>query len=134
MTGFTLMELMIVIIVVGLLISIALPAYQNAMFKGRRADAKEGLMTAANRQERLMLDRSTYTATMTDLGYANDPLISTEGFYTIDAAACGGGTIATCYVLTATPAVGSPQLQDAECISFSLDWTGAKTATSANCW
>jgi len=137
-SGFTLIELVMVIVIVGILMAVALPGYQESMNKGRRADAKAGLMDAANRQERFMLDRSTYTADMTQLGFGADPMVTEEGHYTIDidpnAPSC---PIATCYVLTATPVAGGVQADDAKCTSFTVDSTGAKTATgsaAAECW
>ncbi len=135
--GFTLVELMIVLIIVSILMGIALPAYQNSVRKARRADAKAALLEVAGREERFMLDRSTYTVDMTNLGYASDPMISEDGHYSVDAVACATATIATCYVLTATPVATSPQADDARCTSFILESTGSKTATgSANteCW
>ena len=84
-----------------------------------------------------MLDRSTYTVDMTDLGFAADPYISQEGHYSVDAVACGTGTISTCYVLTATPVSSSPQANDTKCTSLILDSFGAKTATGSTptkCW
>jgi type IV pilus assembly protein PilE len=136
-SGFTLIEVVIVVVMLGVLMSIALPAYQDSMRKGRRADAKAGLMDAANRQERLMLDRRTYTDDMEDLGFEDDPMLTEEQYYSIDAEACADGTIATCYVLTATPVAGGVQEEDTKCTSLILDSTGAKTATGtlqAECW
>lgn len=135
--GFTLVELMIVVLIVGILAGVALPSYQNSMLKGRRSDAMSALLDAANRQEQLMLDRSTYTADMTDLGFSADPFISEENHYTIDAVACGTGTIANCYVLTASPRAGSPQAKDAYCTSFTLGSDGVRDATGSQagqCW
>jgi type IV pilus assembly protein PilE len=135
--GFTLIEMMIAVVIVGILLAVGLPAYQNSVQKGRRSDAISALLDAANRQEQHMLDRNTYTTDMTELGFAADPMVSEEGYYTVDAAACGAGTIATCYVLTATPAAGSPQGADAGCTAFSLDSFGRRTATGAqagDCW
>ncbi len=150
-SGFTLIELVIVIVIVGILTAVALPGYQESIRKGRRADAKAGLMDAVNRQERFMLDRSAYTRDMEDLGFGADPMISEEGHYLIDVdevattALCSptyGATDNTissppCYVLTATPVAGGAQADDAKCTSFAVDSTGVKTATGSadsRCW
>ena len=136
--GFTLIEVVIVIVVVGILMAIALPSYQNSMNKGRRADAKEGLMDAANRQERFMLDRSIYTEDMRNLGFGADPALSTEGHYNIDVEPEDPNCpIETCYTLKATPVAGGVQNDDEFCTSFSLKSTGAKTAEGSapsQCW
>lgn len=132
-SGFTLVEVLIVVVIVGILLSISLPAYQESVRKGRRADAKAGLLDAANRQESLILDRSTYTEDMTDLGFEADPMISPELHYSIDAVACGSG-INVCYTLTATPVAGGAQSGDAKCASFSIGSNGQKSATSDICW
>ena len=70
------MELMIVVVIVGVLMMVALPAYQDSLQKGRRADGMAALMDAAGRQEKFMLDRSTYTIDMMDLGYGTIILTS----------------------------------------------------------
>ena len=138
-SGFTLVEVMIVVAIIGILLSVALPAYRDSLQKGRRSDAMASLLDASNRQERLMLDRSTYTSDMTKLGFASDPYISSEGHYSVAAAACSrpGGSIANCYVLTATPVASSPQSKDTYCTSLILDSSGAKSATGTTpneCW
>jgi len=137
MAGFTLIELMIVVAIVAILVGIALPSYQRSVQKGLRSDAKAGLLDAANRQESLTLDRNTYTTDMTVLGFAADPMITEEGHYSVAAAACDGGVIATCYKLTATPVPSSPQAKDLRCTSFVLESSGAKSATGTTadeCW
>lgn len=133
--GFTLIEVMIVVAVVAILVAVALPSYQDSLIKGRRSDGISALLDVANRQEQHMLDRSTYVADMTLLGFPADPAVSEEGFYTVDAAACGVGTIATCYVLTATPTGG--QANDTRCANLVLDSNGRRTATGTqadDCW
>lgn len=132
--GFSLIELMIVVVVVGIMFTIALPAYQNSMLKSKRADGKAALMDAANRQERLILDRSTYTIDMAQLGFSANPMISPDGNYSVAAAACSGGAITSCYKLTATAIAG--QAKDSKCQTLTLDYKGAKESTpSANdCW
>ena len=128
--GFTLIEVMIVVAIIGILLAVALPSYQDTLQKGRRSDGMSALLDASNRQEQFMLDRSTYTADMTDLGFAVNPYISEEGYYSIAAAACGTGTLATCYVLTAT--ASSAQARDTGCTSLVLDSAGDKTPNE--CW
>lgn len=133
--GFTLMEVMVVVVIVGILMAIAIPSYENSLQKGRRAEAKAALLDAANRQEQLMLDRGTYTTDPNDLGLPT-PFLSEEGFYTITAADCGLG-LNRCYELTATPTAGSPQTKDTRCTAFTLNSEGAKGASGSdqdNCW
>lgn len=136
--GFTLVEVVIVIVIVGILMAIALPGYQDSMRKGRRADAKAVLMDAANRQERFMLDRSRYTENMVELGFGAEPAQSGEGHYLVDVEAPDPNCpLATCYILTATPVVGGAQADDTDCTSFSVKSTGARSATGAaasQCW
>ena len=129
--GFTLVELMIVVVVLGILSMVAIPAYNDNVMKGRRADAKSTLTTAASRMEQYFMDNKSYTTDMTKLGYGS-PAASTDGYYVLSAAACGGGSIATCYVLTATPGTGSPQKDDSKCPSLTLNYMGTRAPTS--CW
>ena len=136
--GFTLVELLIVIFIVALLAGIALPGFQDSMRKGRRADAKSGLMDAANRLERYMLDHNSYTDDMNDLGLGADPAISEEGYYSFDmVAATTACPLASCYVLEAVPVAGGAQADDGKCTKFILASTGAKTAegsAASQCW
>lgn len=135
--GFTLIEVMIVVVIVAILITVALPSYQGSLQKGRRSDAMSALMDVANRQEQRMLDRGAYTTDLTQLGFLASPMISEEGFYSVTAAACVSGTIANCYLLTAAPRPGSPQLDDTRCASLTLDSRGTRSATGTTpteCW
>ena len=135
--GFTLIEVMIVVVIVGVLLAIAVPGYQSSMEKGRRSDAKSALLDVANRQEQFMLDRGTYTLDMTQLGLDADPYISEDEHYSVDAAVCDGGAITRCFALTATPRSSSPQSHDTRCTAFVLGSDGSKTASgsdAANCW
>ncbi len=69
MRGFTLVELMIVVIVIGILAAIAYPNYIDSVRKSRRALAKSALLEAAQRQESYFARKASYTATLSDLGY-----------------------------------------------------------------
>jgi type IV pilus assembly protein PilE len=142
--GFTLVEVMIVVVIVAILMSVALPAYQDNLRKGRRAEAKAALADVVSRQEAFMLDRSIYTTNMTQLGFGSDPFQSEDGHYNIDSTgACtpSGTDITRCYTVTATPVAGGVQDGDTQCHTFRLTSVGSKTAlkkdgTAAedSCW
>ena len=68
--GFTLIELMVVVIIVAVLAAIALPAYQNQVIRGHRAAAKSAMLDIANRQEQFLLANRKYAGDVTELGYA----------------------------------------------------------------
>ena len=135
--GFTLMELMIVIAIIGILAAIGYPSYQDQMTKSRRADAKIALGNAAQKQERWFTQNGTYSTTITDIGGAT----SDDGYYAIavanpGTAGCSSGGNIFCFTLTATPQ--TPQDSDTKCANFTLTHTGVKgisgTDTVANCW
>ncbi len=136
--GFTLIELMITIAVIGILAAVAYPVYTDSITKSRRADAKAKLMEVAQRQERFYTERNLYTATLSELGYASGTLRSDSGYYTITVAATSGAgnTIANSFTLTATP-TGS-QANDEKCRNFTLTHTNVKgisgSGTATDCW
>ncbi len=107
--GFTLIELMIVVAIVGVLAAIAIPNYSQYVVRSNMADAKDKLTEVAFEQERFANRNRRYTLDMTDLGYAADPVQSSQGLYTIDAAVCTGAAVATCVIMTATPIAGRRQ-------------------------
>ena len=136
-TGFTLIELIIVMAIVGVILSLALPSYNQSLHKARRAEAKTLLLDLANRQEQLMLDSSTYTTDLAQLGYSEDKDEVDDRVYSPKLNPCVSGSIETCYLLTAVPVKNSHQEKDKNCTSFSLDSFGKKTATGDTkdeCW
>lgn len=106
--GFTLIELVMVIAIVGILMAIAIPSYNSSTTKARRTDGQTALMDVMVRQERFYTENNTYT---TDLGDLPAQETSPEGYYTISADDCGTG-IDSCVILTATP--GDAQESDGE--------------------
>jgi len=136
--GFTLIELLIVVAIMGILASIALPAYQNSVLRSGRAEAKSELLQVASDQERYF---SNFNAYIDDAQPLNTPTVasrdrtSQNGFYTISVDTCGGGVpITTCFLATAT-ATGD-QAADA-CTTLTITSTGARGATgdtTDECW
>lgn len=134
--GFTLVELMIVLVIVGILTSIAYPSYVGYTRRAKRAEAKALISDVSARLERYFFDNNKYTDVVTGLGFPVAGAKSAEGNYTAAVQAIAGGSINTGYVITATPA-GSHH--DPKCENLTLNSRGAKgaTASGANvdeCW
>ena len=66
--GFTLLEVMIAVVVVGILAAIALPSYSAHLRKSARADAQSTLTDAAARQQQFLVDRRRYAGSLATLG------------------------------------------------------------------
>ena len=101
-TGFTLIEVMIVVALVAILAAIAYPSYQSQLLDARRADGQEFLLQTMSLQERFYTENNTYTDDLTDLGYdnaTNEP--SGDEFYRVTAAQCGAEALTACVLLTA---------------------------------
>lgn len=128
--GMTLIELVVVVAIIALLASIAVPSYRQYVLRSNRAEAKAALLTVAAAQEKFYLQNNTYTDELTVAPPGGLGLVDTteNGLYTIavDDADVEG--------FTATATATGSQTQDADCATFSIDQTGARTATSADCW
>ncbi|MBL4573891.1 MAG: type IV pilin protein [Gammaproteobacteria bacterium] len=137
LNGFTLLELLIVVAIIGILSSIALPAYQNSVLRSARAEAKTELLLVASDQERYFSNFNTYVDDATPLitpVVASRDRTTQNGFYTISVAACGGGAITNCFLATAT--AQNAQTADA-CTTLTIADTGARGATgdtTNECW
>lgn len=117
--GFTLVEIMIVIAVIGILSAIAFPSYQDYLIKGRRAAAQSHLMEIAQQQQQYLLDARAYAADLTTLNLTTPTDIST--YYQISVTASEGPPPS--FTITATPVSGSAQASD---VTLSIDNTGNK--------
>jgi type IV pilus assembly protein PilE len=116
--GFSLIELMTVIVIVGVLAAIAWPSYQNYVIRGNRAAAQTFMMTIATRQEQYLLTNRSYSSTIAGLNLTQPT--ETVGRYTFDIPA--GTFTASSFVITAT-ATGN-QLSDGD---LTLSSDGTKT-------
>lgn len=128
-TGFTLIELMITVAIIGILAAIAYPSYQEYVLRGNRTEGMAMLNDAAARQERFFAQNNSYADTAAKLGMNDD---SPSGFYTLSI----GDVTASTYTLTAT-AKGA-QRRDSKCANLGLNQAGVKsktgTASVADCW
>lgn len=130
--GFTLVELMIVVAIVGILMSIAIPSYRSYILKSRRADALTALSQSQVILERCYAQSFSYNAACAGLPVF--PAASERGYYSVAMT----NQTATTYTLTATP-VGN-QASDTLCAVISVDQANQKLAkdssnfAQAACW
>ena len=123
-SGFTLIELVVAIAIIGIIAGIAVANYTEYLTRGRRSDATVALTEMANLQTRFFANNLSYTTDMTALPY---PTISTEGYYILGVQAVS----ADGFVLRAN-AVPSQAAADPGCTVFRLNSLGVKTP--ADCW
>jgi type IV pilus assembly protein PilE len=134
--GFTLLEILIVVAILGILTSIALPAYNESVLRGGRAEAKGELLQVAADQERYFSSFNTYITDATPLvtpTVAARTRTTQNGLYVISVAA-GGTGIGSSFIATATPQ--GDQANDA-CTTLTITNTGQRGATGSTvdeCW
>jgi type IV pilus assembly protein PilE len=118
--GFTLIELMVVVAIVGILATIAFNGYQSAMRKSNRSAAQSFLMDAAQRQQQYLLDARAYAPDIATLGLTVPESVSR--FYAVVPTLVAGPPPG--FTITATPASGSTQEVDGP---LSINQAGVKT-------
>lgn len=128
--GYTLLELMIAVVIIGVLSSVAYSSYADSVKKSRRADAISALMTASLKMEQCLSDNGSYTSC------APGMTVSDNGYYDIETVVPSGGMS---YQLSATPKAGKAQENDASCTEFTLNSMGVKgyggaAPTATECW
>ena len=135
--GFTLIELMVVVVVVAILSAIALPAYQDSVRKSRRTAAKTAVLDLASREERFYTTTNTYSATASDLGYSALPAAvpdAATNFYQLSVTVDNTAAPPT-FTVTAT-AQGDQQSDG--CGNFSVTALGVKAVSGSlpvsTCW
>jgi type IV pilus assembly protein PilE len=142
--GFTLVELLIAVAIVGILAAVALPSFQEQIRRSQRAEGKTALLRAAQLLERNYTANNTY---VTDLGplhglgadvpvYSGENPLLASGNYRITATNQPCGQIAQCFTLTATR---NGTFTDPACGDLTLTSTGVRgrvngTDTVERCW
>ena len=151
-SGFTLIELLFVVAIIGILMAIAVPAYQQSVITGKRSVAQAGAMDLASRQEQFYLNNKTYATDMSNLGYTpglvftsdGDSAVAVDGNQSLVTSTSNGriyilkidSASATAYSLLAIPQLD--QANDTECGTLTLTNTGSRTESGtgapADCW
>jgi type IV pilus assembly protein PilE len=134
------MELMTVVVVLGILASIAVPSYRRYLIRSQRTDGTAALLQIQAAEEKYYLQYNNYTADLTTSITATPPGLgisgtSRQGLYGLSVALATGGQS---YTATAAPVSGKGQQDDTACQSLTLTDAGARNATGtgdhASCW
>lgn len=114
--GFSLIEIMIVIAIIGIIAGIAMPSYREHVRKGNRSDGQAALLNMASTMETYFYTNKTYSASLTDIGYNS---ASSDGHYTLSiSSATTACPITSCYELKATAVGGQASDGDLTINSF----------------
>lgn len=133
--GFSLIELMIVIVIVAILASIAVPTYRNYVLRSHRVEAKTALLSIAAQQEKFYLQNNRYAtdderadAPPNGLGIADE---TENRWYSIEITVDDDDNP---QAWSATATAINDQEADTDCADMTVTSTGARTATNSKCW
>lgn len=126
--GFSLLEIMVVVTIIGILAAIAWPSYTNYVLRSKRVEGRAALLDAAARQERHYSDNYSYSNSLSRLGLSAN---TESGYYTLSLAVSSANQNFA--------ASAAPTFTDTECGSLTITHTGKKSISGANanlarCW
>lgn len=126
--GFVLIEILVVIAIIGLLLTLMLPGYQQHVLQSYRLEASAELLKLANQQQLLFAEQARYTEDLAELGYPQTSYLTDSGRYLISAELTDDG-------FRVFADVAGAQQADSDCQQFQLAHTGIKTSEpQADCW
>ena len=126
--GFTLIELMITVAVIGILAAVAYPSYNNYLIRATRSAAQSFMLDVSNKEEQYLLDARIYAAVANNAGFSTLGLtvpVEVSRFYNLSVASVTAST----YSIQAAPIAGTRQASDG-----TLGLTNAGTKTPAAKW
>ena len=124
--GFTLIELLITVAIIGILASVAYPAYTDFVTRSNRSEGQRELMRYANIQEQVFVDSRAYAIDMRGLGGSTAKIFTASNNYEIKVSAQS----ATTFTLNAE--AKNNQVNDTGCVNLTINQLGVKTP--AICW
>jgi len=141
--GITLIELLIVMVIIALIAGFAYPSYMNYVVDTKRTAATSILLQVADRQQQFFMDNKRFANDLTNLGFANNPLvISDDGGAMANAGDSASvysvaltNVAATTYTVTATP-LNAQLARDMDCGSLTLNQAQLKGSGGGgrDCW
>ena len=129
LSGITLIELMIVVVIISILAAVAYPNYREFAARAKRNEAKAALLRIATNQERFYLQNSTFSNDLTQLGFSASPFITDSETYRVWIVNADANNF------TATADYLPTDAEQAKCDTFTIDGRGTKTSLpELDCW